>query len=129
MVVKALLPFSDAPDRNTVAHQPLHRKGRLIVPTSDSVKHVDLQDIKFPRYGILTDLHDCIPLLHSQLIAGDTLFRKFPQNLPAALLSKGLAGNSLHRNIILFHLSSVRHTIEAINPVHSDAPFCLMPLS
>lgn len=67
MVVKALLPFTDASDRNTVAHQPLHRKGRLIVPTSDSVKHVDLQDIKFPRYGILTDLHDCIPLLHSRL--------------------------------------------------------------
>ena len=78
MVVKSLLALTDAPYRNTVAHQPLHHKGRLIIPPSDTVKHVNQQNIKFPSHGILTDLYDRIPLLHGQLIAGDALFRELP---------------------------------------------------
>ena len=107
MVVKTLLPFTDAPDSNAVPCQPFHNKRRLIVPPSDPVKHIDQKDIKFSGEGSLPDLQNGVPLLHGQLIARNPFFGKFLFDLPTSLLGKCAAGNALHRDIVFLYLSPV----------------------
>ena len=107
MVVKALLPFTYAPDSNTVPRQPFHYKRRLIVPPPDPVKHIHQQNVKFPGEGIFPNLQNGIPLLHGQLVAGNTFFSKLLDDLPTSFLGKCAAGDALHRDIVFLSLSPV----------------------
>ena len=66
--------ITDAPHSDPVLSQPFHHKGCLIVPSPNSVKHIDQQDVIFPGKGILPNFQNGVPLLHSQSIARNTFF-------------------------------------------------------
>ena len=114
MIIHLLLPFHCAPHFDSVADEPLHHKGRLIVPPPQAVEHEHQQDVKLPFLGILTDLLNGVAVSGSYLETGDALFRKLFDDRPSLAFRKFTAVLFLHRDIIFFYLSFGRDSIEAI---------------
>lgn len=48
MIVEPLLPLYGAPNFNTIADKPLYDKGRFVISTAETVKHIDKQNVKAP---------------------------------------------------------------------------------
>ena len=114
MIIHLLLPFHCAPHFDSVADEPLHHEGRLIISPSQAVEHEHQQDVKLPFLGILTDLLNRVAVSSSHLETRDTFFRKFFDDRPSLALRKFTAVLFLHRDIIFFYLSFGRDSIEAI---------------
>ena len=66
MIVEPLLPLYGAPNFNTIADKPLYDKGRFVISTAETVKHIDKQNVKAPGNGFLL-----------QFLHGVTLFCRF----------------------------------------------------
>ena len=116
MIVKSLFALYCAPDFNAILYKPLYHKGRFIIPPSETVKHINQQDFKFPLHSLALDFLDGVPFLCGLLKPGDFLFVKLLFDAPV-----GVAGDKLpavlllHRNVVLFNLPHGRHSIKAIN--------------
>ncbi|CDB88495.1 uncharacterized protein BN515_00555 [Firmicutes bacterium CAG:170] len=66
MIVEPLLPLYGAPNFNTITDKPLYDKGRFVISTAETVKHIDKQNVKAPGNGFLL-----------QFLHGVTLFCRF----------------------------------------------------
>ena len=114
MIIHLLLPFHCAPHFDSVADEPLHHEGRLIISPSQTVEHEHQQDVKLPFLGVLADLLNGVAVSGSHLETRDTFFRKFFDDRPSLTFRKFTAVLFLHRDIIFFYLSFGRDSIEAI---------------
>ena len=127
MIIKSLLSFYSTPDLNAIAYKPLHYKRSFVITASQTVKHIDQQNIKFSLYSIPLDFLYRVPVFRRNLKTGNTLFVNFLFNTP--ILTTGHKFPTklfLHGNIIFFYLPNRRHTIKAIysfNIFHNYTPF------
>ena len=114
MIIHLLLPFHCAPHFDSVADEPLHHEGRLIISPSQAVEHEHQQDVKLPFLGVLADLLNGVAVSGSHLETRDTFFRKLFNNAPSLALCKFAAVLFLHRDIIFFNLSFGGDSIKAV---------------
>ena len=133
MIVKSLFALYRAPDFNAILYEPLHHKGRLVIPPSEPVKHINQQDFKFPLDGLALDFLDGVPFLCRLLKPGDSFFIEFFFDVPIRMAGdKFPAILLLHGNIVFFNLSHCGHSVQAVNALfvfHTYTPFFMLKSS
>ena len=62
MIFKPLFPLHHTPDSNSIFDEPLHHKGRFVVPPPQTIKHEHQQHIKLLQDCRLLDCNQRFPL-------------------------------------------------------------------
>ena len=107
MAVESLLAFLDAPDADSMRHEPLHHERCFIIAAAKAVEHEYQQNIEFPCQRIRLDLHDGVSVFGFDLVAGHTLLIKLLDDLPSSLgLHKFPTGNALHGDVVVIYLTN-----------------------
>ena len=98
---KPLLSLIDAPDPDTMFHEPLHYEGGLIRFAAQTVEHEHKQDVELALFSPILEKLEFVPVIGADLKAGYTVFLFLAYNDPAHLLSELPAGFTLHWDISL----------------------------
>ena len=125
VVIKPLFSLPRAPDLDALLHEPLHHEGRFIIPPTETVEHKNEQHIELVLCCSFLDFHDRVPVCGADLVPGDTLLRYLIDDLPVRMRFCVLpAGQSLHWDVIVIHLTNRRHPVKANDFFHSFSSPC-----
>ena len=105
MIFNPLLSFVGAPHLNAMVDKPLQNEGGFTVNASQTVKHVDQQDVEVFLFRLLSQFLNHVPLGRGNLGAGDAFFGLLCHYPPAVILCELPALDFLERDVIMVHLS------------------------
>lgn len=105
VIFNPLLSFVGAPHLNAMVDKPFQNEGGFTVNTSQTVKHVNQQDVEGFLFRLLSQFLDHVPLGRGNLGAGDAFFGLLCHYPPAVILCELPALDFLERDVIMVHLS------------------------
>ena len=105
VILDTLLSFVGAPHLNAMVDKPLQNEGSFTVDASQTVKHVDQQNVEGFLFRLLSQFLDHVPLGRGNLGAGNAFLGLLCHDPPAVILCELPALNFLERDVIVVHLS------------------------